>query len=142
MHYGSVSINGKEYSACDFIGNRALNGGYLSELDKKFISELYNKNNSSNIYKSNIPIVDRIYVQDSSRKLLDIYANELMTEIKSLLVDDIYESSYNTQITVAKKGFLELPGEDNTRNIYNSSGFKKNCIIWRSSILCECRKCI
>lgn len=136
MHY--TSIDSGRAPVHDIHGNIAANSGYLSELDKIFISRLYNPHYSGNQYQSPVPVVDRILIKDSNGKNLAIFHEENVTgesfemsEPTSLKDDVWFESdgvaADKKRIKLIEKGALELPGGNDQptlpRKEYNRYGF-------------------
>ena len=134
MHYPSVEFRetGKEkYSVYDFYGNRPYNTGYLSEIDKMFISTLYYPDDSSKHYQSDVPILDRIYIKSRKSINLDIYKDIKFEELSSLpndvyLYTELFDwkrviPSSIPNIILAERGALELPGyKYDLQYFYNS----------------------
>ena len=149
MHYPEAEFRetGKQkYPIYDFYGNVALNGyyynvaGYLSEIDKIFISTLYNPKDSSKHYLSDVPILDRVYIKGREGVNLKVYKNIKDSSFSTLtsLSTDVYlhDELKNSGLPIppsvpnilfAEKGALELPGgKFSNRADYNEMGFDGN----------------
>ncbi len=98
----------------DAFGNIALNSGYLSELDKTFITMLY----SDSYYKSAIPVLDRITILDSNDESIDIYEkfDKSNIEFNSIVSTEGLERYNYERIPI---GVLDLPGFQNQNTICN-----------------------